>query len=93
MERSRDGPSWSSKPPCPAGRNVRDLALTAEEFRRMLDASPDDLEPALTCADHTGMRMEEVLGLTWDRVDLKCGFIRLKEVDANAGERRSVPIG
>ena len=59
----------------------------------MLDASPDDLEPALTCSDHTGMRMEEVLGLTWDRVDLKGGFIRLKEVDANAGERRSVPIG
>jgi integrase len=59
----------------------------------MLDASPDDLKPALTCACHTGRRTEEILGLTWDRVDLKGGFIRLREGDTNAGERRSTPIG
>ena len=52
-------------------QNVRDRVLTAEEFQRMLDASPDYLKPVLICAYYTGMRKEEILGLTWDRVDLK----------------------
>jgi integrase len=74
-------------------QNVRDRVLTADEFQRMLNVSPDYLRPVLICAYHTGMRKEEILGLTWDRVDLKGGFIRLKEADTKTGERRSIPIG
>jgi len=62
-------------------QNIRDRVLTADEFQRMLEVSPDYLRPMLICAYHTGMRKEEILGLTWDRVDLKSGFIR------------SIPIG
>lgn len=74
-------------------QNVRDRVLTPEEFARMLDASPDYLKSVLRCAYYTGMWKGEILGLTWDRVDLKGGFIRLKEVDTKTGERRSIPIG
>jgi len=50
-------------------------------------------QPILTCAYYTGMRKAEILGLTWDRIDLKAGFIRLREVDTKTSERRSIPIG
>ncbi len=73
--------------------NIRDKVLTAEEFQRMVAISPEYLKPVLVCAYHTAMRKAEILGLTWDRVDLKSGFIRLKEVDTKTAERRSIPIG
>jgi integrase len=73
--------------------NIRDRVLTAEEFQRMLDASPDYLKPILHCAYHTGMRRGELLELTWDRVDLRAGFIRLKDIDTKADAARSRPIG
>jgi integrase len=58
-------------------RNIRDRILTPKEFARMLEVCPDHLKPVLQCAYHTGMRKGEILGLTWDRVDLKVGCIRL----------------
>jgi integrase len=73
--------------------NIRDRVLTPEEFARMLEILPDYLKPVLQCAYHTGMRKGEILGLTWDRVDLKAGFIRLKGIDTKTGEARSIPIG
>jgi integrase len=73
--------------------NILDRVLTAEEFRRMVNLSPDYLKPIVLCAYYTGMRKAEILGLTWGRVDLKAGFIRLREVDTKTGERRSIPIG
>jgi integrase len=73
--------------------NILDRVLTAEEFQRMVDLSPDYLKPILICAYFTGMRKAEILGLTWDRVDLKAGFIRLREVDTKNKERRSIPLG
>jgi integrase len=74
-------------------QNVRDRVLTPEEFQRMVNSSPDYLKPVLVCAYHTGMRRGEILGLTWDRVDMKTGFIRLREIDTKTGEGRNIPIG
>src|SRR5919199_1168765 len=39
------------------------------------------------------MRKGEILGLTWDRVDLKAGFIRLKGIDTKISKVRRIPIG
>jgi integrase len=41
--------------------NIRDRILTADEFHRMLNASPGHLKPILQCACYTGMRQGEVL--------------------------------
>jgi integrase len=73
--------------------NVRDRILTPEEFQLMVNAAPEYFKPVLLCAYHTGMRRGEILGLTWDHVDLKRGFIRLRETDTKTGEARGVPIG
>jgi integrase len=59
----------------------------------MLNASPDYLKPILQCAYYTCMRRGEVLALTWGKVDLKVGFIRLKATDTKTDEAQSIPIG
>jgi integrase len=74
-------------------KNVRDRVLSPEEFQRMLEVAPDYFKPVLSCAYYTGMRKGEILRLTWDRVDLKTGFIRLKDTDTKTGKGRSIPIG
>jgi integrase len=38
------------------------------------------------------MRRGEILGLTWDKVDLKSGFIRLRGEDTQSGEGRLIPL-
>jgi len=41
----------------------------------------------------TGMRNGEILGLRWNRVDMKERLIRLKPEDAKTGQPRTIPIG
>jgi integrase len=40
----------------------------------------------------TGMRRGELLGLTWDRVDLSRGVIRLVGKDTKSGKGREIPM-
>ena len=49
--------------------------LDTEEIDRLLTACPAHLHPIVVCALHTGMRRGEILGLTWDRVDMKQRFV------------------
>jgi integrase len=41
---------------------------------------------------HTGMRKGEMLGLTWDRVDLDQGMVYLTDKDQKNGKHGSVPL-
>jgi integrase len=58
-------------------KNVRKGFFEHEEFLALREALPDYLKPVVTFAYHTGWRREEILGLTWDRVDLKAGTVHL----------------
>lgn len=69
--------------------------LTDKERNKLLDACRASGAPALhaivVLALATGMRRGEILGLTWDRVDLKRGHVTLDRT--KNGDRRGVPLG
>lgn len=60
------------------------------EADRLLQACNDSLRPIVLTAIHTGMRKGELLGLTWDSVDMTHGFIRLKQT--KNGKARALPF-
>ena len=80
-----------TKPKEPRGR-VR--LLSDDERGRLLTACKNSsspwLYPVVVLALSTGMRAQEIMQLTWDRVDLKQGRMLL-ELTKN-GERRAVPL-
>jgi integrase len=79
-----------SKPREPRGR-VR--YLSEEERERLFAAcrnQQDYLYPLVTTACYSGMRQAELLGLTWDNVDLVEGWAHLEHT--KNGERRRVPL-
>ncbi|RJR40808.1 MAG: site-specific integrase [Desulfobacteraceae bacterium] len=73
--------------------NRRDRVLTADEFRILQESAPKHLKDILTVGYWTGMRKGEIIGLAWDRVDLKGGFIRLEPEDTKEGQAKAIPIG
>lgn len=72
--------------------NVRDEILSVEQFQTLQAHSPTHLQPINLVAYATGMRKGEILNLTWDHVDLKGGFIRLKPEDTKTRDGRLIPL-
>ena len=68
--------------------------LTEEEITRLLDAAAKsrnkELRAVVIVALNTGLWLGELLGLTWERVDLSRGVIRLELT--KSGRRREVPL-
>jgi integrase len=58
-------------------RNVRKGFFEYEEFAALRAALPLEVRPVVTFAYYTGWRKEEVLTLTWDRIDLRARAVRL----------------
>jgi len=72
------------------GETMRERILTPEEEARLLAEASDTLRPIVTLALDTGMRRGEILGLTWDRVDLRQGEILLPH--SKNGRMRRLPL-
>jgi integrase len=72
--------------------NARKRVLTIAEYIRLIDAAPEHLRALLTMEYWTGMRRGELLGLTWQEVDLKKGFIRLKAERTKEAKAKSIPL-
>jgi integrase len=70
--------------------NRRLRYLSKEECQTLIDSCNPYLKSIVITALNTGMRRGEILKQTWDRVDLRHGFILL-ETTKN-GERREIPI-
>src|SRR5919112_295585 len=77
------------KPPRPVAKEM--IALSADETRRLLDAAAEDrLEALYVLAVHTGMREGELLGLTWEDVDLERGTLRLSHALVREGGKMAL---
>ncbi len=70
--------------------NTRLRFLPVEECQTLINCYAPHLKPIVTVALHTGMRRGEILGLRWEQVDLRHGFILLDTT--KNGERREIPI-
>jgi integrase len=57
--------------------NVRKGFFEHGEYLAVKEALPEELRPIITFAYHSGWRKAEFLGLTWDKVDLEQGTVRL----------------
>jgi len=70
--------------------NTRKGFFEYEQYLAVRDALPHYLQPLATVAYHTGWRKQELLKLTWDKVDLKEGTIRLDPGETKNEEARTV---
>lgn len=92
---------WSCPDPTagriPKPKPTRVRWLTHDEYRRLVAAADDSpkspwIGPFIRLAVHTGMRRGELLGLTWDRVDLAQRLIYLDPEHQKGRRYGSVPL-
>lgn len=75
----------------PRGRaQTEPRALTASEVSRLLESCPLRYLPLLAVAVFTGMRIQEILGLTWGDVDFRERVIRVR-AQLTRGTRANPP--
>jgi integrase len=64
--------------------------LTPDESSRLLDACALHLQPIVLMGVHTGMRVQEILTLTWPQVDARKRIVTLGKTKNH--ERRIIPL-
>jgi integrase len=70
----------------------RDRICSYEEFETLRKEIHPKARDILTIAYYTGMRISEIIGLDWSRVDLKNGLIHLRKEDTKTMVSRLVPF-
>lgn len=70
--------------------NVRKGFFEHGEFIALRDRLPDYLKGFVTFAYKTGWRVSEIIGLTWNKVDLGQGIVRLEAGETKNDEGRTV---
>lgn len=71
--------------------------ITREEADRLIEEASKEIKAPhladfIRLAINTGCRKNELLKLTWDRVDLAVGHLRLEGENTKTGKRRIVPL-
>lgn len=75
----------------------RDRWITKEDAERLIEAAETNprathLPDLIRLAVNTGMRKGEMLGLNWERVDLRSNLIYLSAEHTKSAKRRSIPL-
>lgn len=72
--------------------NARKRVLSTEEFDKLIAALPARTKAIVATGYYTGMRRGEILGLTWNHIDMKGRVIRLAAAETKDREDRTIPI-
>lgn len=70
--------------------NGRTRILTDVEARLLIEKAKHHLKPILTLLLNTGMRKSEALGLKWENVDFRKGFLYI--ANSKSGKPRYIPM-
>jgi integrase len=68
--------------------NIRKGFFELDEYKSLKKYLPEELRPIVTFAYHSGWRKNEILNLTWDRVELNEGIVRLDPGETKNDEGR-----
>jgi integrase len=87
---------WLPNPPLLAVRRDKKVKprdwLTREQWDRLYAELPPHLKPAALFAIETGLRQENVFGLTWSRVDIERRKVWVEAEDMKADVALGVPL-
>jgi integrase len=72
--------------------NVRQRLLTEKEFDTVLRNCDSHIKGPVMVGYYMGLRLSEIINLTWPEVDLKRGFIRLAAERTKTNTSRSIPL-
>jgi len=72
--------------------NARKRILTPDEFKGIMNHLPSHANGIFAIAFYSGMRLGEILPLTWNKVSLKERTIELEAEDTKDNEPRRIPI-
>ena len=72
--------------------NRRDRVLSLDEERRIFEHARDPHDLVIMMALDTGMRLGEIMSLTWSRVNMDDGIIAIEARKTKSGAPRIVPI-
>jgi integrase len=70
--------------------NTRKGFFEHADFLALTEQLPDCLRGVVTFAYRTGWRLSEITGLTWDRLDLENGMVRLEAGETKNEEARTI---
>ncbi|MEW6325755.1 MAG: tyrosine-type recombinase/integrase [Nitrospirota bacterium] len=79
--------------PMLAEQNVRKGFFEDAELAKVLSHLPPPIDAITQFGAITGWRKSEIIGLTWDRVDVAAGLVRLDPGTTKNGEGREFPAG
>ena len=69
---------------------MQEKYLTPDEEKRLIENCPEWLKGLVVFSLHTGLRQQEQLSLTWERVSLARRTILIQET--KSGKPRSIPL-
>ncbi len=72
--------------------NMRRRRVSVDEEERLLACATDYLRPFIVTALDTGLRRGEMLAMTWEDVDARPGWLRVRGATAKSGKTRFVPV-
>jgi integrase len=84
----RHAPAIKMLPEGEARQGFLDIA----DYDKLYSSLPAYVQPVFQTAFYTGMRKDEVMSLTWDRVDLAAKVIRLENSDVKNKKGREIPL-